>query len=212
MPDCDYCGETVDGEDAYLDHLAAEHEGELGSIDRRRVEDRTPGSDDGFPLGPAVLVGLLVFSGVLVVWVTFFMGSGGAEGQSPGAGSGPAFENSVSQPSNVGGAHTHGGITVTIDGQELDFSRQEYQLQDDAFHFENGDGSTYHVHAEGVTLEYALETLDIGVTESTLSFDGTTYDANDGDTVVYEVNGEEVDPGSYTLSEGDEVRVVAESG
>ncbi|MFC7193641.1 hypothetical protein ACFQL4_01705 [Halosimplex aquaticum] len=212
MPDCDYCGATFDGEGAYLDHLAAEHEGELRSIDQRRVEDHDAESE-GSPLGPAVLVGLLVFSGALVVYVTFLMGgSGGTGAASPGAGSGSAFDDSVAQPSNLGSVHSHGGITVTIGGQELDFSKQEYQLEADPFHFENGDGSTYHVHAQGVTLEFALETLDIGVTDSSLSFRGTTYNETDGDTVVYEVNGQEVDPESYTLSDGDEVRVVAESG
>ena len=40
MPDCDYCEESFADEDAYLDHLADVHEGELGAIDRRRVADR----------------------------------------------------------------------------------------------------------------------------------------------------------------------------
>lgn len=82
MPDCDYCGESFADEDAYLAHLGAEHAGELGPIDRRRVAASGGAGDDegGFPLGPTVLVGLLVLSGVLVVWVTFFMGAGGGGG------------------------------------------------------------------------------------------------------------------------------------
>ncbi|WP_415378533.1 DUF3105 domain-containing protein [Halosimplex sp. TS25] len=84
MPDCDYCGATFDGEEAYLDHLAAEHEGELRSIDQRRVADREPDSEGGFPLGPAVLVGLLVFSGALVVYVTFLMGGSGGTASASG--------------------------------------------------------------------------------------------------------------------------------
>lgn len=78
MPDCDYCGESFGGEDAYLDHLAAEHEGELGSIDKRRVADRNGSSDSDFPLGPVVLVGLLVVAGALVVYVTFLWGGSGS--------------------------------------------------------------------------------------------------------------------------------------
>jgi len=79
MPDCDYCKESFGDEDAYLAHLATEHEGELGAIDRRRVESRD-GDDGGLSAGPVVLVGLLVLSGVLVVWVTFFMGGNGDTG------------------------------------------------------------------------------------------------------------------------------------
>jgi len=201
MPDCDYCGASFDSEDAYLDHLAADHEEtELGSIDRRRVADRDA-DDGGFPLGPAVLVGLLAVSGVLVVYVTFFMGTGG--------GSGAGADDPVQEPTGVGTTHVHGSMTVVIDGEELDFSQRRYQLQDDAFHFEGGDGSRYHVHAQGVTLEYALETLEVDTDRDRLTVYGTVYDATDGQTVRYEVNGETVDPTTYVLQEGDEVTVVA---
>lgn len=208
MPDCDYCGESFADEDAYLDHLAGEHEGELGAIDRRRVEDHDVSDDGGLSLGPVVLVGLLVLAGGLVVWVTFFMGSGNAN-----AGTGP-FGDSVQQPSNVGGVHSHGPMTVVLDGEELDFSQSRFQVRqtnDRAFHFEGGDGSQYHLHAQGVTLEYALESLDIGVNDSALSFDGTVYSENDRDTVVYEVNGQEVSPETYVIEGGDQIRVVANS-
>ncbi|ELZ26851.1 hypothetical protein C475_07951 [Halosimplex carlsbadense 2-9-1] len=84
MPDCDYCGATFDGEDAYLDHLAADHEGELGSIDRRRVAERDPDDDGGFRVGPAVLVGLLAVAGGLVVYVTFLMGGSGGTAAASG--------------------------------------------------------------------------------------------------------------------------------
>lgn len=210
MPDCGYCAEAFDDESAYLDHLAAEHEGELRAIDRRRIANRD-GGDGGLDLslGPVVLVGLLALSGALVVYVTFIMGgSGGGIG-----GDAPAFQDSVTQPTDLRSVHTHGPINVTIDGQELDFSRSRYQVGQtgaDAFHFEGGDGSRYHVHAQRVTLEYGFETLGIGVTNGTLAFDGTTYNASEGDTVVYEVDGERVNPETYTLQEGDEVRVVAD--
>lgn len=210
MPDCDYCGESFGDEDAYLDHLAAEHRGELGSIDRRRVEDHDGGGDGGLSVGPVVLAGLLVVAGGLVVWVTFFMGGGGG-GSTP---DGAAFSDPVQEPSNVGGVHYHGPMTVTLDGEEIDFSQDRFQVRqtgERAFHFENGDGSQYHVHAQGVTLEYALESLDIGVREGELTFDGTTYNESSGDTVVYEVNGETVDPGEYVLQRDDSVRVVANS-
>jgi hypothetical protein len=87
MPECDYCGESFADEDAHLDHLAAAHEGELGRIDRRRVADRDGADgDEGFGLGPIILVTLLLFAGVLVVYVTFFMGSGGDGGSGTGTG------------------------------------------------------------------------------------------------------------------------------
>jgi len=205
MPECDYCGASLGDEDAYLSHLAGEHEGELSAIDQRRVADHD--DDGGFPVCPVVLVGLLGLAGGLVIWVTFFMGVGG--GSSEGAG---AFSDPVQSPSNVGGVHSHGSITVEIGGEQLDFSRDRYQLQADGFHFEGGRGDRYHVHAQGVTLEFALESLGIGVQQGLLEFEGTVYNESNGDTVVYEVNGESVNPETYTLQESDSVRVVARKG
>jgi len=117
MPDCDYCGETFSDEDAYLDHLAAEHEGELGSIDQRRVEDHVGGSDGGFPLGPAVLVGLLVFSGALVVYVTFIWGSGstaGAPGELPENGD-QSVISQVETETASSSAHVEPGTDIDYD-------------------------------------------------------------------------------------------------
>jgi len=86
MVDCDYCDASFDSEDAYLEHLGAAHEGELGSIDRRRVDEHSGGSDDGgsIPTGPAILVGVIGFSLAIVVYVVVFMGGSGGGGGGPG--------------------------------------------------------------------------------------------------------------------------------
>jgi hypothetical protein len=103
-------------------------------------------------------------------------------------------------------------MNVTIDGQQPDFSEQQYQLQDDYFHFERRDGTKFHVHGQGVTLEYALETLGIGVTDTSLSHGGSVYNDTRADQrVVYEVNGEGVNPETYVLQGDDEVVVIAET-
>jgi len=199
MPDCDYCGESFGDEDSYLDHLAADHRGELGAIDKRRVASHEgDGDGGGFPLGPAILVGLLVFAGAVVVFVTFNFGGGGG------------------QPACTG--HCHGTINVTIDGQQLDFSQQRYQLQDEEFHFEAGNGRIWHTHATGVTLAEGMATLGIDVTADSVTFQGTTYrDGDPGTEVIVEVEGESVDPTSYVFrgtetgrnaEQGDHVRIV----
>lgn len=75
MPACDYCEASFDSEDAYLDHLQAEHQGELGPIDRRRVHGES--DDSGFPLGPVLLGVILVGAFGLVGYVTLIMGGDG---------------------------------------------------------------------------------------------------------------------------------------
>ena len=197
MPECGYCGAEFDDEGAYLDHLRDEHFEELGPIDRRRVDP--PSSGGGLPTGPLAIGAVVLFSAALVVYVTFFVGSGGGDG-----------------PRNVGSVHYHGMMTVVIDGAQVDFSDDAYQFRQTgvrAFHYEANDGSEWHVHAEGVTLAWALDSLGFEVTATTVAVDGTTYDDADPDTTVsVTVNGESVTPSAYVLREGDDVRIVVEVG
>lgn len=192
---CDHCGASFDDETAYLEHLRDEHSDELSRIEQRRVAALE--SDDEGPSTAlyAGAVGVLALLGVLA-YLLFFSGGGGGTNASGG-------------PSALGSVHYHGTIEVSIDGQQLDFSRQQFQLEADAFHFENNDGEEWHVHAQDVTLSYAMSTLGIDVTEDTLTYDGTTYGDDSGETVVVEVNGESVNPEEYVLQEGDDVRIVA---
>lgn len=207
MPDCKYCDRSFDSEDRYHEHLAAEHSGELSRIDRRRVEGVE--SDDGgeFPVGPAILVGVIGFAAALVVYVIFFVGGGSG---------GAATINGIDvaqTPTNLGSTHSHGPINVTINGNEIDFSQARFQQQSQAFHFEGGSGRLWHGHAQGITLEYAMATLGFEVTQNSVTFDGTTYrDSDEGTSVIVEVNGESVDPASYVLSGPADPQLAAEQG
>ena len=79
MEECEYCSESFDGEDAYLDHLADSHGDELGAIDQRRVDSRGSDDESGLPLG-TVVVGLVV---VLAVGVAIYVTQLGGDGVSP---------------------------------------------------------------------------------------------------------------------------------
>lgn len=217
MPDCNYCEESFADEESYLDHLHAAHdEGELSRIDRRRVEQHVGDDGGGLETGPVILGGLLLFTAGVLVYVTFFVWGGSGTAASK-------MLNDISQtPTNVGEAHEHGRINVTIDGQTLDFSQSRFQKpqQFRAFHFEGGDGTAWHVHAEGVTLEYAMATLGIDVSDNTVTYGGTTYRDSDPNTnVTVQVNNESVDPETYELDGvesasgqgGDYIRILVET-
>jgi hypothetical protein len=224
MPECSYCGESFEDETSHARHLRDEHDGALGTIDQRRVEEPQDDDTGGLPTGPLVL-GLVILAALaVVVYVVMFVGGGNASpatDTSTDADAGAASLDQVAQtPGPTGSAHEHGTIEVVIDGQEIDFSRQEYQLQADEFHFEGGDGQVWHTHATGVTLEWAMATLNIGVSEDTVVFEGTVYrDSDPGTNVTVEVNGQPVDPQSYVLEgtdaataqNGDHIRIVVET-
>lgn len=122
MPDCDYCSVSFDDEDAYYEHLADEHAGELGAIDQRRVEQHTGGGDDGdVPTGPLILFGVIGLALAVVVYVILFMGgSGGGEGANGDAASLPdqgdqAVISQVATEPSTGNAHVSSGTDINYD-------------------------------------------------------------------------------------------------
>lgn len=201
MPECDYCGESHDDDEALLGHLRDAHAGELSRIDQRRVADLDAEGGGGLPTGPLVLGGVILIALAVVVYVTVFLGGGG--------------------PGPTGSAHGHGTMEMVVLGEAVDFAQSQYQVQDRKFHFErlNGEpnGTVWHTHADGITLAWAMETLDIQVTEDSVTYQGTTYrDADPGVDVIVAVDGDPVDPSSYVLEgaaaanfkQGDHVRIV----
>jgi molybdopterin converting factor small subunit len=192
MPDCDYCGAAFRDEGAYHDHLRNEHRDELGPIDRRLVGVADEGSS--LPVGPIALVAILGVTAALVGYVVFFTGGSSASGVGP-----------------AGSDHYHGTIEVTVLGEQVDFSRSAYQLRDDRFHFEGGQGTEWHAHASGVTLGYAMESLGFDLTRDSFTYQGTTYEDGAGYEVRIQVNDEAVGP-DYVLQDGDRVRISVREG
>lgn len=117
MVDCDYCGESFDGEDAYLDHLAASHEGELGAIDQRRVDGQTSDGESGLSLG-IVIVGVLVVLAIgLAVYVTQLFGGGsvdpdGIEAADPNETGDAALLSAAEQFPSEGREHVQPGTDI----------------------------------------------------------------------------------------------------
>lgn len=202
MPDCRYCDASFETEDAYLTHLQDAHADELSPIDKRRVAagDRADGGL-GISTGPLVIGAIVLTVGVLVAYVSFFSG-GNTDGQS-----------GELTPHSVGTVHSHGTIEVIIMGTPIDFSQPQYQYHQtrtDAFHFEGGDGTQWHLHAQGVTLQWAMASLGIDITATTVTIDDTTYRDGDDTSVIIAVNGQSVEPSEYVLGEGDHIRIVVE--
>ena len=214
MNKCRYCGREFNGESAHHDHRREAHADELGPIDRRRLESES----ENRSRTPIVLAGvvLMLALGVMIGAGYVLFGGGGGTGSAAGSAAGAnatdpgAVEAVAKTPTSVGSVHTHGTIEMRVAGQSIDFSQSQYQLQADPFHFENGNGDRWHVHAEGVTLEYAMSTLDIGVTNESVTYEGETYRAEGNTTVTVAVNGEPVVPSEYVLQDGDRVRIVVQ--
>lgn len=84
MVECDYCGEAFETDEAHLEHLEAEHAGELGAIDRRRVETAAGGGDEGLPLAGLVTGAAVLVLAVVAIWFLFLSGPSGPDAQPTG--------------------------------------------------------------------------------------------------------------------------------
>ena len=94
----------------------------------------------------------------------------------------------------LGSAHEHAAFLVKLDGTNIDFSQPKYQLQDSYIHVEDSVGKTLHRHANGVTFNDFLQTVNMDInTENNcfISDDGTQYCSNADKKLRTFLNGNE---------------------
>lgn len=163
-------------------------------------------------VGAVVALVLLVGGGYALAGGTAIFESGDdAAFQGSDGGEGSAEAAAAPTPHDLRSVHYYGTIEMIVDGQRVDFSREGYQYRERFFHFEGGEGQRWHGHAGDITFEIAMATLGIGVTESSVTYGGTTYTDGENARVSITVNGAVVTPRTYLLGEGDEIRIVVES-
>lgn len=62
-----------------------------------------------------------------------------------------------------GSAHGHALFYVVVNGTELDFSGEKYQLNSRYVHLEGDRSGIVHKHAQGVTWDRFLETINVSI-------------------------------------------------
>ncbi|ADD05786.1 uncharacterized protein Nmag_2219 [Natrialba magadii ATCC 43099] len=199
MPDCDYCDASFDDEASYLAHLSRDHAGELGRIDRRRVaaagELESPSQSQSGPGGrdPIIVYGLALSFVLLVIGSAGYIVASGL--------------------SESGEVHEHGEITVSVDGEAIDFEQSQYYYEElgGTFHFHPDDGNVWHMHPERVTFGEAMSDIEMPITDAAISIHDTTYDdSDDGTSVDMTINDAPADP-NQELTEGDHIRIIVET-
>ncbi|MFB6190038.1 MAG: hypothetical protein ABEJ91_00525 [Candidatus Nanohaloarchaea archaeon] len=66
-----------------------------------------------------------------------------------------------------GTAHAHALFYVVVNGTELDFSGKEYQLNSKFVHLEGNRSDIVHKHAQGVTWNRFLDTINVSINSTT---------------------------------------------
>ena len=112
----------------------------------------------------------------------------------------------------LGSAHEHAAFLVKVNGQNIDFSQPQYQVQSDYIHVENGDGTTLHRHATNVTFVGFLKSvkMDIDKKNNCLAFtNGTEYCDDDNNKLRTFINGNSTGSISdYVLKNNDRLLVI----
>lgn len=106
--------------------------------------------------------------------------------------------------------HAHGTLNVTVEGEQANFTDEKYVKADRFFHYHgNENGERWHAHAMNITVAYAISTFpDMKLTDESFTYQGEYYRGdNFGTTLNVTVNGEQVDPESYILKDGDDIKV-----
>ncbi|MDY6770621.1 MAG: hypothetical protein SV186_01545 [Candidatus Nanohaloarchaea archaeon] len=211
MPDlgCDHCDEEFADEREKIEHVLEEHDDEITShkrdtLKRKRNKLQQPegsSSDLKRYLKPALgvvaviaVVGGLAMSGIVNL------------DSNPSTSSGDA----TISPGAPGSAHEHAQFDVVINGNEIPFSRPRYQFgqtRNRYIHFEGGDGQTIHKHATDVTIDFAMDALNMGLTANCIeTYSGQRYCEDSGNLTVT-VNGQQVNASTYVIQDGDQITV-----
>lgn len=107
---------------------------------------------------------------------------------------------------SLSNADVSGTMTVLLGGSQIGLSGGDGPVT-----FRDGDRRWFTSESD-VTIAEALAAQGIEVTNSSLTYEGTTYDgSNAGTSVEVRVNGHAVDPTEYTLEDGDSVWVYVDS-
>lgn len=206
---CEYCDASFGSRRDEINHLLDEHDDELTSHDRDELKrERNKLQDNGNGRNHK---DLMKTAGVGVLAVLLFAGIGYAL-MAAGYISFSLDSGATGGMGAPGSTHEHMPFTVIVNGEQIDFSQPKYQVgqtQNQHVHFEQGDGSTLHKHATGVTLGYAMESLGMKINSTCLTLDtGETYCEGDGGELTVTAGGKEVDdPASYVLQNGVGVRI-----
>ena len=100
--------------------------------------------------------------------------------------------NSKTDFGPLGSAHTHSAFLIKLNGKPIDFSQDKYQVKSKYIHVENGDGFTLHRHAENVTFNAFIHSVNMDIEDKCFNTDdGRQYCESPKNKLRYFINGNE---------------------
>jgi len=111
-----------------------------------------------------------------------------------------------------GSDHAHAAILVTIDGEQLNFGLQQFQLSSKFIHFENHNPYLIHKHASGVPLKMLFSSFNLEITQDCiiLNYEKAREFCSEGNKqLLFFLNGEKFysDISQYEIKHNDRIMI-----
>lgn len=95
-----------------------------------------------------------------------------------------------------GSEHSHAALAVFVNGDQLDFSHPQFQIQSKYIHFENDNPYLIHKHATNVPLDMLFASFGLKVTEDCIELsyqiDANQYCIDKDNSMMFVVNGKDI--------------------
>ncbi|MBT5201017.1 MAG: hypothetical protein HOK63_04020 [Thaumarchaeota archaeon] len=111
-----------------------------------------------------------------------------------------------------GSDHAHAAILITIDGEQLNFGLNQFQLSSKYIHFENHNPYMIHKHAVGVPLEMLFTSFNLEITQDCiiLNYEKSKEFCSENDQhLLFFLNGEKYYPdiSQYEIKHDDRIMI-----
>lgn len=114
----------------------------------------------------------------------------------------------------IGSDHTHAAMVVFVEGEMIDFTPPQFQLQSSYIHFENHDPHIVHKHATKAVMTMLFASMGLEVTRNCIGPVGMSGASegfcimSPGDFAVFVVNGKYYgDIGMYEIQHNDRILI-----
>ena len=108
----------------------------------------------------------------------------------------------------IGSTHQHIDLLIHVDGQIIDLNQTQYAHQSNYAHLHQNETDVIHLHAINIPLSWFMDSLNIPITDSSLTLDGQTYNEDELNKLHIIINGEEIDDIEYVLQDEDKLLVL----
>ena len=86
---------------------------------------------------------------------------------------------SAPQIGPIGSTHQHIDLLIHVDGQIIDLNQTQYAHQSNYAHLHQNETDVIHLHAINIPLSWFMDSLNIPITDSSLTLDGQTYNEDE---------------------------------